>query len=101
MTTFDCPHCWSEVLESATICPHCYDDTSERVSESDYTHKLISALRHKEPITFLVESAVEALGKIGGTAATEAVRAATQHSSLRMRVRACRVLQQVESDKLS
>jgi HEAT repeat protein len=127
---FYCPNCWAEVAERATICPHCHTDICEQISKSDYTDKLISALRHKEPMTpvraawvlgerrerraapaltkivkkakdaFLVESAVEALGKIGGEAATTAVRTATQHSSLRVRVKAREVLQQLESEKL-
>jgi HEAT repeat protein len=46
------------------------------------------------------ESAVEALGKIGGTAATTAMRGATQHSSLRVRVKAREVLRQIESKDL-
>ena len=122
MTTFYCPNCWHEVSEQATICPHCHADISERISQANYTDKLIAALRHKEPTTpvraawilgerheqkavpalakivkkakdaFVVESAVEALGKIGGSAATAAVRSATQHSSLRVRVKARDVL---------
>ena len=131
MTTFYCPNCWGEIAESAATCPVCYIDISERISQADYTHKLIAALRHKEPTTpvraawilgerrerravlaltkvvkkgkdaFLVESAVEALGKIGGEAATGAVRAATQHSSLRVRVKARELLQQIEAKKVS
>ena len=49
---------------------------------------------------FLVESAVEALGKIGGSTATTAVRAATQHSSLRVRVKAREVLRDLASTGL-
>ena len=45
MTTFYCPNCWAEVPESATICPHCHTNISERISEADYTDKLIAALR--------------------------------------------------------
>jgi HEAT repeat protein len=131
VTTFYCPNCWAEVAERAAICPHCHADISKQISESDYTDKLISALWHKEPMTpvraawilgerrekkavpalakivrkakdaFLVESAVEALGKIGGEAATTAVRTATQYSSLRVRVRAREVLQQLDLEKLS
>jgi HEAT repeat protein len=127
MTTFYCPNCWREVSESATICAHCHTNISERVSQADYIDKLIAALRHKEPMTpvraawilgerreqkavsaltkivrkakdaFLVESAVEALGKIGGTTATAAVRHATQHSSLRVRVKARDVLRDLAS----
>jgi predicted amidophosphoribosyltransferase len=127
MTTFYCPNCWAEVPESGTICPHCHTNISERISQADYTDKLIAALRHKEPMTpvraawilgerrerkavpaltkivrkakdaYLVESSVEALGKIGGSAASAAVRAATQHSSLRVRVKARDVLKDLAS----
>jgi HEAT repeat protein len=122
MTTFYCPNCWRELSEHATICPHCHEDISERISQADYTDKLIAALRHKEPTApvraawvlgerregkavaaltkvvrkakdaFLVESAVEALGKIGGAEATTAVGTATQHPNLRVRVKARDVL---------
>ena len=127
MTTFYCPNCWREVSQQATVCPHCHTDISERISQKDYADKLIAALRHKEPMTpvraawilgerteekavpaltkivkkakdaFLVESAVEALGKIGGSTASDAVRAATQHSSLRVRVKARDVLRDLAS----
>ena len=122
MTTFYCTNCWTEVPASAAICPHCHTEILERISQADYADKLISALRHREPMTpvraawilgerreqkatpalakivrkakdaFLVESAVEALGKIGGSAASDVVRAATRHSSLRVRVKARDVL---------
>ncbi len=122
MTRFYCPNCWREVPETATICPQCHTSISERISQADYTDKLIAALRHKEPMTpvraawilgerreqeavpalrkivrkakdaFLVESAVEALGKIGGSTASDAVRAAAHHSRLRVRVKARDVL---------
>jgi HEAT repeat protein len=131
VTTFYCPNCWAEVPEQATTCPHCYNNISERISQADYIDKLIAALRHKEPTTplraawilgergeqkavpalikivrkandaFLVESAVEALGKIGGSVAAAAVRGATQHSSLRVRVKARDVLKQLASRKSS
>jgi HEAT repeat protein len=127
MVTFYCPNCWAEVSEHATLCPHCYADISERISQANYIDKLIAALRHKEPTTpvraawilgerreqkavaplakivkkasdaSLVESAVEALGKIGGNAATAAVRPAAHHSSLRVRVKARDVLRELAS----
>jgi HEAT repeat protein len=130
MTTFYCPNCWAEIPDSTTICPHCHTNISERISEADYTDKLISALRHKEPMTpvraawvlgerreqkavpaltkilrkgknaFLVESAVEALGKIGGSTASDAVRAAAHHPSLRVRVKARDVLRDLASKGL-
>jgi HEAT repeat protein len=128
---FYCPSCWAEIAESATVCRHCHTDLSQRISQADYVDKLIVALRHKEPMTpvraawvlgerheeravpalakivkktqdaSLVESAVEALGKIGGDVASAAVRGATQHSSLRVRVKAREVLQRIEAQKLS
>ncbi len=55
----------------------------------------VPALRkivRKAKDAFLVESAVEALGKIGGSTASDAVRAAAHHSSLRVRVKARDVL---------
>jgi predicted amidophosphoribosyltransferase len=130
MTTFYCPSCWAEVLESATVCPHCHAEISERISEADYADKLIAALRHKEPMTpvraawilgerheqkavpvlakivkkakdaFLVESAVEALGKIGGNTASDVVRGAARHSSLRVRVKARDVLRDLAAKGL-
>jgi HEAT repeat protein len=127
MTTFFCPNCWAEVSERATTCLHCHENISERISQADYVDKLMAALRHREPTTpvraawilgerreqkavpalakiakrstdaFLVESAVEALGKIGGKAATAAVRSAAHHSSLRVRVKAREVLKELAS----
>lgn len=128
---FYCPECWSEISERAVVCSHCHTDISERISQADYPHKLINALRHKEPMipvraawilgerheemavpalakivrktkdAFLVESAVEALGKIGGDAASTAVRDATRHSSLRVRVKAREVLLHIEAKKVA
>jgi HEAT repeat protein len=128
MTTFYCPNCWREIPEQVITCPHCYTSISDRIAESDYADKLIAALRHKEPTTpvraawilgerreqravaalskiarkandaFLVESAVEALGKIGGNVATAAVRVATQHSSLRVRIKARETLMKLTDE---
>jgi len=56
------------------------------------------ARKAKDP--FLVESAVEALGKIGGTTASDTVRAATHHSSLRVRVKARDILRDLASKGL-
>jgi HEAT repeat protein len=130
MTTFYCPNCWAEVAETATICPHCHTEISERLSATDYADKLIAALRHKEPMTpvraawilgerreqkavpalakivkkaksaFVVESAVEALGKIGGNTASDVVRAAVHHWSVRVRVKARDVLRDLASKGL-
>ena len=130
MTTFFCPNCWTEVSEEATSCPYCYKNISVRISKADYADKLIAALRHKEPTTpvraawilgerhekkavpalskivkrakdfFLVESAIEALGKIGGRTALAAITNATRHSSLRVRVKARDVLKRLDLDNV-
>jgi HEAT repeat protein len=57
---------------------------------------LIKILR-KGKDAFLVESAVEALGKIGGSTASDAIRDAAHHSSLRVRVKARDVLRDLAS----
>jgi len=113
--TFYCTQCWAEVPGAATRCPRCGDDIVARQARSDYTEKLIAALRHPEPTTpvraawilgerreraaveplcrlvrdssdaFLVESAVEALGKIGDARAVTALEWARRHPSPRVR----------------
>jgi hypothetical protein len=50
---------------------------------------------------FLVESAVEGLGKIGGDAAGTGVPDWTRHSSLRVRVKAREVLLHIEAKKIA
>jgi HEAT repeat protein len=125
--TFYCTNCWAEVAESAVVCPRCGDDIVARQARSDYVAKLIAALRHPEPTTpvraawilgerreraaveplcrvirespdqFLLERAVEALGKIGDPRAAAALDAATRHPSLRVRERAQRALEAVFS----
>jgi hypothetical protein len=64
---------------------------------ADTTRHVMSRSVKKGKDAFLVESAMEALGKIGGSAAKAAVRAATQDSSLRVRVKAREILQLLES----
>jgi HEAT repeat protein len=128
MMAFFCPACWAEVSEQATTCPRCNANITEHISQADYVEKLIAALSHKEPTTpvraawilgerlekkavpaltrivhkaadaFLVESAVEALGKIGGKAAVAAVRTALRHSSLRVRVKAREALMKITDE---
>ena len=116
--TFYCTNCWAEVPESATICPHCGDNIQARRAKADYADKLIAALRHPEPTTpvraawilgerrerkaieplmrlvqdsrdpFIVEAAVEALGKVGDECAREAIVSALSHPSPRVRRKA-------------
>lgn len=115
---FYCTNCWSMVLESAKMCPFCGDDITARQARADYVDKLIAALRHPEVGTpvcaawilgerhergaveplialvhessdpFIVEAAIEALGKIGDKAAREILTTALTHPNLRVRRKA-------------
>ncbi len=125
--TFYCTSCWAEVGESATICPKCGDDIAARQARANYVEKLIAALEHPEPTTpiraawilserrertaveplcrlvrdsadaFIVEAAVEALGKIGDRRALAVLESATQHPSPRVRQKAAQALAAVAS----
>lgn len=122
MTTFFCPNCWAQVVESAGICPQCGIDIAQWNSQHDYADQLIVALRHPVPTTpviaaqvlgerreekavpalieilnctgdaYLAEAALEALGKIRGTEAFNAVRAALGHRFVGVRARAREVM---------
>jgi HEAT repeat protein len=113
--TFFCTNCWAKVPESAKICPYCGDNIQARRANADYADKLLSALRHPEPTTpiraawvfgelrerkaveplirlvhdsqdhFIVEAAVEALGKIGDERGRETIVSALSHPSPRVR----------------
>ena len=125
--TFYCTHCWRAVPESATVCPHCRDDIAARQARADYADKLIAALHHPEPTTpvraawilgqrrerkaveplcrvvresndtFIVESAVCALGKIGDARAMEMLQWAAEHAHPRIRGQGQDSLKQVSS----
>jgi len=129
MTTFYCIQCWSEVPETAAVCPHCGDDIALHLARADYSDKLIAALHHPEPTTpvraawvlgerrerkavgalcrlaresadaFVVQSAVEALGKIGGQQALETARWAASHPSPLVRPKAERALHQLLTEE--
>lgn len=115
---FYCPSCWRESTESIGVCPHCKVDVERLTQEQDYVQKLIAALNHPEPETpirvawilgtrrearavprlarvvqesqdpYIVEAAVEALGRIGDPSGLEAVRFALQHGGVRVREKA-------------
>lgn len=123
--TFFCTNCWREVPEAATLCPHCGDDMAARQARGDYTDKLIAALHHPEPTTpiraawilgerrehraveplcrlvressdaFIVESAVEALGRIGDPRAGETLQEAAEAANPRIRAHAQASLKQL------
>lgn len=115
--TFYCTNCWSLVAESRRICPSCGDDIPARQARADYADKLIAALHTESstsvhaawilgerreqkavgrlarlvaesPDMYIVEAAIEALGKIGGENAWQIVSAAMSHPRLRARWRA-------------
>jgi len=124
--TFYCTQCWAEVPERAKICPRCGDDIAARQASADFVEKLIAALHHPEPTTpiraawilgepgerkavepllelartspdvFIVESAVEALGKIGDPRVSETLRLLAQNPNLRVRRAAERALARME-----
>jgi len=124
--TFYCTNCWREVPESAALCPHCGDDIPARRARADYVDKLIAALRHPEPTTpiraawilgerrerravesllalvqessdaYVVEAAVEALGKIGDRCAWDALQAASVHPNPRVRGQALQALNRLQ-----
>ena len=115
---FYCPACWREVPESIRACPYCKVDVKHLTLERDYVKKLIAALDHPEPQTpirvawilglrgeacavphlariaresddsYIVEAAVEALGRIGDPSSLEAIRFVAQHGTVRSRQKA-------------
>lgn len=118
MTHF-CPQCWKQVAREAEICPHCGSPLAEEDAKP-FVEKLRSALRHPEPETairaawilgerreiscaadligvvektrdlYLVESAAEALGKLGDARALPALERGAASGPLRVR-RACKL----------
>ncbi len=108
MTTFFCPSCWAEIGEREDPCPRCGCQVAERLDGASYTERLIAALSHPEPETplraatilgmrrdhdavfhlvrtaestkdpYLAMACLEALARIGGRAAWEAVRTRCQ-----------------------
>lgn len=125
---FFCPACWLEVPEEARLCPRCGADMEAVQRGRDFVEKLIAALDHPEPETraraalilglrgerrgvaalvravregrdpFLVEAAVEALGRIGDAGSRGAIEAAALHGTLSVRRAARRALAVLEKD---
>ncbi len=104
MTTFFCPSCWTVLRPDEDPCPSCGCGVEERLRTQSYTRGLIRALSHPEPQTplraahilgmrrdgsavlplrrkagetedlYLALACLEALARIGGLEALEAVR---------------------------
>lgn len=119
---FYCPICWSEVSAGNQRCGHCGSDLSA-ADARPLVEKLCSALYHPESETavraawilgerreidavpdliravetttdsFVVESAVEALGKMGDPRAQGCLKLAAEQGTARVRIAARRALE--------
>jgi HEAT repeat protein len=124
MKYFFCTRCWSEISAATTVCPQCHDDVAARKTRGDYADALIAALQNPDPVVtaraawllgerrkprgvlglcrlvrestdaFAVESALDALTKIGDSRATATVRWAVNHVNPLVRASAARVVAQ-------
>lgn len=124
---FFCPACWVEVSEEARVCPRCGADMEAIQQRRDFVDKLIAALVHPEPETraraamilglrgekrgveplmravreardtFLVEAAIEALGRIGDPECRATIEEAGARGTIRVRQAARRALASLET----
>ena len=123
---FYCTNCWSVISESAKICPLCGDDILARQASPDFVDKLIAALHNPEVSTparvawvlgewhergaverlivlvpksskhYVIEAAVEALGKIGDWRAWDVLQAASNHTNPRVCHQALQAIQRLQ-----
>ena len=126
--TFFCPSCWSEIGPSDLSCPKCGADL-RTIDAQSFAEKLRAALKHPEPQTavraawilgerreqsavdnlihtleatkdgFLAEAAAEALGKIGDSAALQALQQAACVGTARVRNASKRAIELVRAQE--
>jgi hypothetical protein len=124
--TFYCTNCWSAVTESTKVCPFCGDDIPAQRMQTDYMDKHITALHNSDTGTqvraawilgerqerkavealialaqksndiYVIETAVEALGKIGDWSAWDTLQTASAHANPRVRNKALQALQRLQ-----
>jgi HEAT repeat protein len=124
--TFYCPVCWHEVSAQDQQCSYCGSDLNA-ADARPLVEKLCSALNHPEGETavraawilgerretdavpyliravetagdsFVVESAVEALGKIADPRAGACLKAAAEHGTARVRIAARNALKMIRA----
>lgn len=125
MTSY-CTNCWSTVNDATKICPCCGDDVRAQQAQPDYMDKHITALRDPDTATqvraawvlgerqerkavqtlievirqssdaYVIETAVEALGRIGDWSAWDAVQTASAHPNRRVRDKAMQAIQRLQ-----
>jgi len=123
---FYCTNCWSAVNDSSKICPFCGDDLQAQRQQPDFIDKHIAALRDSETATqvraawvlgerheykavaalialarqsddaYVIETAVEALGKIGDWTAWDTLQAASAHANPRVQHKALQAIQRLQ-----
>jgi HEAT repeat protein len=114
------------VDNSAKICPMCGDDIHAQQAQPDYIDKHIAALRDPESATqvraawvlgerherkavatlialvrqsddaYVIETAVEALGKIGDWSVWDTLQAASAHANSRIQHKALQAIQRLQ-----
>jgi HEAT repeat protein len=124
--SFYCTNCWSAVNDLLKTCPFCGDDLQAQRKQPDFIDKHIAALRDSDTGTqvraawvlgerherkavgtliklvqeskdhYVIETAVEALGKIGDWSAWDALQAASAHPNSRVRDKSLQAIQRLQ-----
>jgi hypothetical protein len=124
--SFYCTNCWSAVNEVLKVCPFCGDDLVAQRVQPDFIDKHIAALRNSETATqvraawslgeyherkavqtlialvqeshdpYVIETSVEALGKIGDWSAWDTLQTTSAHPNPRVRDKALQAIQRLQ-----